>query len=64
LRKSLLEDLKGVDGIVLAQASMARVVATLAPGELQAQVFSSPELAVLNARQVLFPHLAAERTSV
>jgi Asp/Glu/hydantoin racemase len=64
LRKALLEDLKGVDGIVLAQASMARVVATLAPGELQAQVFSSPELAVLNARQVLLPHLAAERTSV
>jgi aspartate/glutamate racemase len=53
LRKALLQDLKEVDVIVLAQASMARVAATLAPGALRAQVLSSPELAVLRARQAL-----------
>lgn len=53
LRKALLDDLKDVDGIVLAQASMARVVATLPPGALSVPVFSSPELAVLRARQAL-----------
>lgn len=53
LRQALIEDLKGVDVIVLAQASMARVVATLAPGVLQAPVLSSPELAVERARQAL-----------
>ncbi|HEV2215206.1 MAG TPA: aspartate/glutamate racemase family protein [Terracidiphilus sp.] len=53
LRKALLEDLKGVDLIVLAQASMARVVATIPHGALHAQVLSSPELAVLSARQAL-----------
>jgi Asp/Glu/hydantoin racemase len=51
LRKALVEDLKGVDVIVLAQASMARVVATLAPGVLKAPVLSSPELAILSARK-------------
>lgn len=53
LRKALLEDLKEVDAIVLAQASMARVVATLEPGTLRVPVFSSPELAVLHARRML-----------
>ena len=53
LRHALIEDLKGVDVIVLAQASMARVVATLAPGTLHAPVLSSPELAVQRARQAL-----------
>lgn len=53
LRKALVEDLKEVDAIVLAQASMARVVATLAPGTLRVPVFSSPELAVLSARKAL-----------
>lgn len=53
LRKALTEDLKDVDAIVLAQASMARIVATLAPGTLRAPVFSSPERAVLSARQAL-----------
>jgi Asp/Glu/hydantoin racemase len=53
LRKALLEDLSGVDVIVLAQASMARAVATLAPGALRTPVLSSPKLAVLRARQVL-----------
>jgi Asp/Glu/hydantoin racemase len=53
LKRALLEDLQGVDAIVLAQASMARVVAMLAPGALRVPVFSSPELAVLRARQAL-----------
>lgn len=53
LRKALLEDLKGVDLIVLAQASMARVVASLRHEELKAPVLSSPELAVLSVRRVL-----------
>jgi Asp/Glu/hydantoin racemase len=53
LRKALLEDLKGVDVIVLAQASMARVVATLPAGALHAKVLSSPEAAVLSARRAL-----------
>ncbi len=53
LRQALIEDLKGAEVIVLAQASMARVVATLAPGVLQAPVLSSPELAVERARQAL-----------
>lgn len=53
LRKALLEDLQEVDAIVLAQASMARVVATLPAGSLRARVFSSPELAVESARKAL-----------
>lgn len=53
LRKALLEDLDGVDLIVLAQASMARVVATLPIGALRIPVLSSPELAVMSARQAL-----------
>ena len=53
LREALMNDLNGVDLIVLAQASMARVVATLPPGALRAPVLSSPELAVLRARQMM-----------
>jgi Asp/Glu/hydantoin racemase len=53
LRQALTEDLKGVDLIVLAQASMARVVATLASEVLKTPILSSPELAVLSARQAL-----------
>jgi Asp/Glu/hydantoin racemase len=53
LRKALLEDLAGVDVIVLAQASMARVLATLPAGVLHTAVFSSPEMAVLSARHAL-----------
>lgn len=53
LREALMNDLNGVDVIVLAQASMARVVATLPPGALRTPVLSSPELAILRARQML-----------
>jgi Asp/Glu/hydantoin racemase len=53
LREALTKDMDGVEVIVLAQASMARVVATLAPGSLRAPVLSSPELAILRAREAL-----------
>lgn len=42
-----------VDAIVLAQASMARVVATLPEGAVKAPVLSSPELGMLRAAEVL-----------
>lgn len=59
LTKALLEDLKGVDLIVLAQASMARVLTTLPPDAVHAPVLSSPELAVLSARKALkLPQMA------
>jgi Asp/Glu/hydantoin racemase len=45
--------MKGVDAIVLAQASMARVVSALPPEAVPAPVFSSPELGVERARDVL-----------
>jgi Asp/Glu/hydantoin racemase len=51
--RALLERLQGVDLIVLAQASMARVVAGLERGTLSVPVLSSPELAILRARQAL-----------
>jgi Asp/Glu/hydantoin racemase len=53
LARALVEDLKGVDLIVLAQASMARVLTTLAADVVHAPVLSSPELALLSARQAL-----------
>jgi Asp/Glu/hydantoin racemase len=53
LRKALTEDLRDVDLIVLAQASMARVVDALPPGLLKVPVLSSPALAVERARDAL-----------
>jgi Asp/Glu/hydantoin racemase len=53
LSESLLRDMRDVDLIVLAQASMARVVKALPPGMLRAPVLSSPESAVRRAREVL-----------
>lgn len=53
LREALTRDMKNVDLIVLAQASMARIVKELPAGALSAPVLSSPELAVQRARQVL-----------
>jgi len=50
---AITEAMKGVDAIVLAQASMARVVDALPPDALPAPVFSSPELGVKRARDVL-----------
>lgn len=45
--------MQGMDAIVLAQASMARVLATLPEGAVSARVFSSPELGVARAAEVL-----------
>jgi Asp/Glu/hydantoin racemase len=53
LSESLVRDMRGVDLIVLAQASMARAVKGLPPDKLKAPVLSSPESAVRCARQVL-----------
>lgn len=51
--EGLTSGLKGVDVIVLAQASMARVVDALPDGALDCPVYSSPELGVERARDVL-----------
>lgn len=51
--EGLTEGMKGVDAIVLAQASMARVVASLPEGAVSTPVYSSPELGMLHARDVL-----------
>ena len=53
LSEALLKDMAGVDLVVLAQASMARVVQAMPPGTLTMPVLSSPELAVLAARDIL-----------
>ena len=53
LAEALVRDLREVDVIVLAQASMARVVNELPPGTLHAPVLSSPELAVRRAKEIL-----------
>lgn len=50
---ALTDAMRGVDAIVLAQASMARVLATLPEGAVPAPVFSSPELGVARAAEVL-----------
>jgi len=51
--EGLTQGMKGVDAIVLAQASMARVVASLPEGAVAAPVYASPELGMLHARDVL-----------
>ena len=51
--EALTETMKGMDAIVLAQASMARVVAALPEGAVTAPVFSSPELGMEAARDAL-----------
>jgi Asp/Glu/hydantoin racemase len=51
--EGLTTALNGVDAIVLAQASMARVLNTLPAGALKVPAFSSPELGVERARDVL-----------
>jgi Asp/Glu/hydantoin racemase len=43
----------GMDAILFAQASMARALAALPPGAVAAPVFTSPELGVESARDVL-----------
>lgn len=50
---ALTTALADVDAIVLAQASMARVVASLPDSAVKAPVLSSPELGMLRAAEVL-----------
>jgi Asp/Glu/hydantoin racemase len=50
--EALTERMRDVDVIVLAQASMARVVAALPPGALKVPVLSSPEPGVRQVREV------------
>ncbi|MES2289228.1 MAG: aspartate/glutamate racemase family protein [Pseudomonadota bacterium] len=51
--EALTDAMKGMDVIVLAQASMARVVAALPEGAVAAPVLSSPELGIERVRDVL-----------
>lgn len=53
LSESLIRDMRGVDLVVLAQASMARVVKEMPKGVLEVPVLSSPELAVRQASAIL-----------
>jgi Asp/Glu/hydantoin racemase len=53
LTEALLKDMQGVDLVVLAQASMARVVKTIPEGMLKVPVLNSPELAVRQASEVM-----------
>jgi Asp/Glu/hydantoin racemase len=50
---SLVEVMSAVDTIVLAQASMARVVKAMPSGLIQVPVLSSPELCVQYTRDIL-----------
>lgn len=51
--EGLTEGLAGVDAIVLAQASMARVLDTLPEGALRVPAYSSPEPGMRRAAEVL-----------
>jgi Asp/Glu/hydantoin racemase len=53
LANALRNDMKNVDVVILAQASMARVVKGMPKDTLVAPVLSSPELAVRDARAIL-----------
>jgi Asp/Glu/hydantoin racemase len=59
LSGALVQLLSEVEVVVLAQASMARVVETLPPDPRGVPILSSPELAVKSARAILFPGRAA-----
>jgi hypothetical protein len=50
---ALLDQMNEVDAVVLAQASMARVVNAMPAGVLRMPVFSSPESSVRRAREIL-----------
>ncbi|KAB7646276.1 aspartate/glutamate racemase family protein [Polymorphobacter fuscus] len=51
--EALTGAMAGMDVIVLAQASMARVVAALPPGAVAAPVLASPELGIERVRDIL-----------
>ena len=59
LSDSLAHLRKSVDVVVLAQASMARVVETLPAGNEHVPILSSPELAVKQARSLLLQDRAS-----
>lgn len=50
---ALLDEMSGMDAVVLAQASMARVVNAMPAGMLRMPVFSSPELSVRRVSEIL-----------
>ena len=52
-----------VDLVVLAQASMARVLQDLPPGEPMVSVLSSPELGVIRTRELLHAAAAAPQSA-
>ena len=56
VRKALTELIPQVDCIVLAQASMARVLDTMEPASITIPVLSSPELAVQRVAEVMSTH--------
>ena len=58
LSDALMRLMDEVDVIVLAQASMARVIESLPPEAGRVPILSSPELAVQQLRAVLFPEPA------
>jgi Asp/Glu/hydantoin racemase len=66
LSEALLNEMQGVDLVVLAQASMARVVKAMPEGALSMPVLSSPELAVRQAHEILsaMGHKANGRVAV
>ena len=53
LSNALMNEMKDVDVVILAQASMARVVKAMPEGALTMPVLSSPELAVERAKAIL-----------
>ena len=59
LLDSLTRLVRRVDVVVLAQASMARVVRNMAENPAHVPILSSPELAVKRARSLLFAEQAA-----
>jgi Asp/Glu/hydantoin racemase len=59
--EALLQMAPKVDVIVLAQASMARVLNSLPAGTMRLPVLSSPELAVLHAKEVLRRRMPTNR---
>ena len=59
LTDALTRLVSAVDVVVLAQASMARVVRNLPAGPGRVPILSSPELAVKSVRSMLFPERSA-----
>lgn len=53
VKKAILDLAPQVDVVVLAQASMARVLAALSPGECPVPVFTSPHTALEKVKSIL-----------